>query len=433
MGATGQAVATFPIPAGLRNDDPRLRTVLPDTARPAATRRVTQVAALADSLPDDVVTAISRRVAAIDALPIAEAMVDLLRAADEQYHSVGRRRPCADRWIHAMARRIGLLGRPPETLESVGRHLGVTRERVRQVMAKHAFLPGCQRPYLPQVDRALNLLDQLVPCADAELSNALTSEGIASGQCCYESLRAAAILTGRAVRVAEHGGMLVGDRAEARAVLAAARSLSARYGAFHGDRIRLELAPSAGPALAGRLRRYLDAAPDVADLTGGHYSYLGAGRNRLAGALTEILSVHQPARLADLVGAVARHYEWRDLRDGMPEPGTVPLSARVVREFCARHDRFAVTERDGRTWVSTNRPTRWRAELNGERAMMVDVLDQAPGRSLGRGEFTRRCLRRGVRYTRLAVHLAFDPLFVSDGEAVSLFGAADRVNGDAAR
>jgi DNA-directed RNA polymerase sigma subunit (sigma70/sigma32) len=35
-----------------------------------------------------------------------------------------------------MRRRFGLDGRPPQTLEEVGRELGITRERVRQIQAR---------------------------------------------------------------------------------------------------------------------------------------------------------------------------------------------------------------------------------------------------------------------------------------------------------
>ena len=37
---------------------------------------------------------------------------------------------------HVLARRFGLDGQPPQTLEEVGAELGITRERVRQLESR---------------------------------------------------------------------------------------------------------------------------------------------------------------------------------------------------------------------------------------------------------------------------------------------------------
>lgn len=412
------------IPAGLRNDDPRLREVLPVELRPGGLRRVVPIVDIAGRLTDEARAGVVTVARHIESMTLDEAVVDLLRAADAEFHSTGRRRPCEARWLNAMALRIGLAGDPPMTLEEVGRRLGVTRERVRQVMAKHVSLPDCLRPYLPQLDRASALLHELAPASAEELSALLHREGLTSGRASFESLRAAAVFTGRSFSVTTCKGLVVRDAHETRAVLAAARKLTTRHGAFQVEHLADEVAIEGWKLTDDDAERYLRSAPDVVHLTGSYFVYPAAARNRLAAALRTTLSVHQPLPLATATTAIRRLYEWRNFGGGSAGREVVPPGASAVRAFCAHHEDFEVTDTaDGGCLVGAREPLDWREVLDAESRTMVAVLDEADHHVLDRQTLIARCEARGVRATAAAANLTYHPAFVRLGRNLwSLLG-----------
>ncbi|HEY9390083.1 MAG TPA: sigma factor-like helix-turn-helix DNA-binding protein [Mycobacteriales bacterium] len=413
--ASGEEASTEGIPAGLRNDDPRLRAVLPPELRAAGLGRVLPVADLAGRLTERARDAVVEVAHDIAGMPLERALVDLLRAADAEFHSTGRRRPCEDRWLTAMALRIGLTGAPPMTLEEVGRRLGVTRERVRQVMAKHVSLPNCLRPYLPQVDRVMTLLHELAPVSLEELGERFQQEGLTGGPVSFDSLRAAAVFTGRTLHVTASHGLVAGDLREARAVLAAARKLTSRHGVFQVEQLADEVALEGWKLTDEDTERYLRSAPDVSHLTDRYFVCPGATRNRLVTALRTTLCVYRPMPLPALTAAVRRLYEWRNFGGGSAGREVVPPSARALRAFCAGHGEFVVSQQGGTCLVSTREPLDWRQVLGAESRTMVAVLDEAPHRVLDRQTLLARCEARGVRSQTAAAHLTYHPAFVRLG------------------
>lgn len=403
------------IPAGLRNDDPRLRPVLPPTLLPAALRRVVELSEVEDQLTDDVRANVTQVAAEIPSMPLEDALVDLLRAADAEFHSVGRRRPCEERWLEAMALRIGLVGGPPMTLEEVGRRLGVTRERVRQVMAKHMSLPNCRRPYLPQIDRALELVHDLVPCGVEEMGAVLQQQGITASRISFDSLRAAAVFTGRVLDLVMFDGLVVRDRREAAAVLVAARKLTTRHGVFRAEQLADEVAIEGWKLTDEDAERYLVSAPDVTRLATDYFVHTKSRRNRLLTALRTTLCLQQPMSLAALTAATRRLYEWRNFGGGSSGREVVPPTANALRAFCLQHGDFVVEEEDGDCLISSRRPLDWRDILSAESRIMVGILREAPNQVLDRQTFLSRCEARGVRSHIAAVHLTYHPAFVRLG------------------
>lgn len=414
-GTPDDQVPTEGIPAGLRNDDPRLRRALPVELRSSGLRRVVPVADLAGQLSDEVRTAVVEVARGIEAMTLEDALADLLRAADAEFHSIGRRRRCEDRWLEAMALRIGLTGAPPMTLEEVGQRLGVTRERVRQVMAKHVSLPDCLRPYLPQIDRVTELLHELAPANMGRLAERLQREGLTGSLVSFDSLRAAAVFTGRALHVTTSAGLVVRDIREARAVLAAARKLTSRHGAFQVEQLADEVAIDGWKLTDDDTERYLCSAPDVRHLTGNYYFCPGAARNRLVTALRTTLCLHQPMSLPAVAAAIRRLYEWRNFGGGSAGREVVPPAAHAIRAFCVVHEDYLVHEEGGNCLISAREPLDWREVLGAESRTMVAVLDEAAHRILDRQTFLARCEARGVRSNTAAVHLTYHPAFVRLG------------------
>lgn len=409
------ALSTDDIPAGLRNDDPRLRTILPPALHPHGLRRVVALAEVEDQICPEVRKAIIETARRIEAMALEDALTDLLQAADAEFHSTGRRRPCEQRWLEGMALRIGLVGDPPMTLEEVGRHLGVTRERVRQVMAKHISLPNCRRPYLPQVDRTLALLHDLVPCGADELGARLRAAGITRSQPSFDSLRAAAVFTGRPLDLALSNGLVVRDSREARAVLSTSRKLSIRHGAFRPEQLADDVAIDGWKLTDEDAERYLSSSPEVLRLTGNYFVHTGAGRNRLTSTLRTTLCLHQPLPLSTLLAATRRLYEWCNFRGGSSGREVVHPGAEALRAFCATQDEFVVTGEGEDCLISNVDPLDWREVLGQESRIMVHVLDEAPHRTLDRHTLLARCESRGVRANVATIHLNYHPAFVRLG------------------
>ena len=83
-----------------------------------------------------------------------------------------------DRDAEIAIRRFGWGGQPPTTLQQVGAEFALTRERVRQVVAR--ALKRLGPTYMPQLQHALDLISARSPLRADEVAPLLIGEGLAT-------------------------------------------------------------------------------------------------------------------------------------------------------------------------------------------------------------------------------------------------------------
>lgn len=107
--------------------------------------------------------------------------------------------------------RLGLDGTAPLSLSAAGARAEVSRERMRQIEERVLRLLPKEAVFLPQLDEALHLLDQLAPCLVARASRALRARGLCQGDRSVAMVLTAAALFARhaTVELASSGKRLV--------------------------------------------------------------------------------------------------------------------------------------------------------------------------------------------------------------------------------
>lgn len=159
--------------AQISGDDPRFRVLrgvvhgasLRDhihrlSKNATVTGKAYEMAQLAARLPD-----VEARVRDIERMNLEDALEDwLAHIIPEDTHR------------NSIARRLGWTGSPPETLAAIGKELGLTRERVRQVQAQTLEqLPGAHPLFLPVLDNVIESVTTATPMTD-EAATAFTVE-----------------------------------------------------------------------------------------------------------------------------------------------------------------------------------------------------------------------------------------------------------------
>ena len=95
------------------------------------------------------------------------------------------------------ARYYGFDGRGGGTLQTVGNEIGLTRERVRQIVAAALESLSTRRAFSPMLDRTIAFVADRMPAPAGEIEAELRSQGMTSGLFRLEGVVEAAELLGR--------------------------------------------------------------------------------------------------------------------------------------------------------------------------------------------------------------------------------------------
>jgi hypothetical protein len=309
--------------------------------------------------------------------------------------------------------RLGWSGRQL-TLAAAGREAGVTRERMRQLEERvRADLPAVP-VYVPALMRALDALAAAAPIEASDAAALLKERGISEAPFAPESLIAAAadLHIDSPITLAESRGLSMvvdaGVQAPVAAILATARSMAGRSGIGDAVEVSAEVSVRIGADCSTEeVRRTLSASPHVLMLHGSWYwvTDLPDGRNRVAHACCDLLSVNAPLSVTCLWEGLKRWYTRRNVNSGSTR-NIPPVEA--LRAFLQAHPDFIVNAEDN---VRPTGPMDYRQRLSPAERTMVEVLRSAPDGVLDRVTLTSECARRGIGTELISVHLTYNPLF----------------------
>ena len=230
------------------------------------------------------------------------------------------------------ARYYGFDGRGGCTLRTVGNEIGLTAERVRQIVTAASQWLSTQRPVSPTLDRTIAFVVDHMPAAAGRIETQLQSQRLASGLFRLEGVIKAAELLRRRLPfsiTALKGERLVHSRdiASLDTIVPIVRRLMSRWGlATLSDvvakvrKVRSDVC--ARKALASALACLGDF--HWLEQSTGWFWLSGTPNNPVLNRIREILSVTNPIHISELKAGIGRDYRmW-----GFSPP------KRVFLEFC---------------------------------------------------------------------------------------------------
>ena len=253
---------------------------------------------------------------------------------EEELAAIGAGLSSRDRAV--VFRKVGIDGGGGCTLEEAGNGVGVTRERVRQVIKKFVGkLEGRGRPHVPTLDRVLATMVNLAPSPTSVVEKRLVDEGFTGKPFRLEGvLEVAPMLSRRPALMIEKVGdarllLKTGQEELPRTILSAARRTTEHWGLGRINDVAETASERADqPAPESVVTAVLLAQGDFEWLeeSGGWFWLTSVSRNRVVNQIRKMLSAVTVVPISELRHGVSRAYRMQ----GFAPP------RRVLIEICAR-------------------------------------------------------------------------------------------------
>ena len=421
---------SYAVPDGvaLWNDDPRLRDLLPPDLLPDAIGATELSALLCDPTRRAQLAtcteALRAELARQEIQTLEEGARDLVTRADLLLHDARPRgrgyrgSPCDSVVIESLLLRYGLGGEAPGTLEDMGRAIGRTRERARQIQKKHEPALRSIRPSWPQLDRALAVALAMAPCSEHDLADELIRQGLTLRRYSLQSLRASAVFAGRHFRLDGAEGVAGLSRTTLAAVRRATRTLASRQGLASLLQISDELVEQGIVASEDEVRADLVLGGSVVWLDEHHVTWPDTRRNRLVNTLRTMLAVHQPVDLVTAQNAISDFWTYRNAGRPATHTALTPPSAEALRAFCSWHPDFVVVNSSGRDALRATTHLDHTTELGVEAALLVELIRSTPDRATDRVTLVEAAEAVGMKSATVSVYLSYHPAFASPAHNV---------------
>jgi hypothetical protein len=301
------------------------------------------------------------------------------------------------------ARYYGFDGRGGGSLQTVGNEIGLTRERVRQIVTVISERLNTGRPVSPALDRTIAFVIDHMPAAAGDIEAELRSQRLTLGLFRLEGVINAAELLGRRLpfSITEvKGERLVHARGIPSVVpiVRIARRVIARGGmATISDVVAdvRKVEPSACD------RNLVISA--LACLEGFHWLEQSAGwfwlsdnpNNRVLNRIRKILSIANPINISELRAGVARDYRMKG----------VSLPKRVLLEFCRQAPGLRVNDEAVKAQPAVSSDD----VLSQVERDIIHILSDHDG-TMAASEFKSVCLGMGVNRRTFYQNLVSSPV-----------------------
>lgn len=352
-----------------------------------------------------VTTEIENRVAEIGCLPLEQALLSFLRILTKD--ETGER-------SEVLAARLGWAGAKPLTLKECSEKLGITRERVRQLQMQATSRIPRHEVLMPQLDRALAVLEENAPIGFEQASLLLHDAGLTAGKFHIPSLLDIAKLlrkqTSLKSKLSAVEGVLVRDEdAEmVSRVLPIGRKLVGRSGVSSIFQVQDALDALGYQITEDSLKRVLEGIPETCQFLDDMWFVINdipADRDRLRNTVRKMLAVTSPQKLGSLREGVRRAFRGRGISYSGSHPPVAP-PAYILRLYLERSSEFALYGDD----VSPTRALDYRQELGENEHLMVDALRSSPTGVLDRRSLAEGCIARGMNENTFNVYTSYSSI-----------------------
>lgn len=254
-------------------------------------------------------------------------------------------RSLEDRDSAIIARHYGLDGKGGANFQRIGDEVGLTRERVRQIVSETDPRQYFKSGGTGALDRVIAFVVSNLPSRAEELESSLQSNGLTRGIFRLEGLLSTATLLRRPApfRVAslnETRFAVAASYPDFREIAARARQKVRRYGMAN------MASCGAGKHKAGGSQRELElihsiltAQPDFRwlDHNTGWFWFSDATNNRVANRIRKMLAVANPLKISEIRAGLAR------MRDPLPPNGTLIAFCRQLQGLSVYDDTITAT------------------------------------------------------------------------------------------
>ena len=323
------------------------------------------------------------------------------------------------------ARYYGFDGLGGASLQTVGNEVGLTRERVRQIVTASWARLRTGRPISPALDRTIALVVERMPATAGEIEAELRSQRLTSGLFRLEGVIKAAELLGRRLPFSMteiKGERLVHARdiPSVDRIVRVARRLISLWGMATISNVVAEVR-KVEPACDRDL-----VVSALACLGGFHWLEQSADwfwlsdspDNRVLSRIRKILSVANPINLSELRAGIARDYRMK----GFSPP------KRILLEFCRQAPGLRVNDEAVKAEPAINEDD----VLSQTERGIAHVLSDH-GETMATSELKSVCLGMGVSRVAFYSRILYSPIISKYGVGrYGLIGSGER-SGSAAR
>jgi hypothetical protein len=316
-------------------------------------------------------------------------------------HAAGRKR----RNAVIFARRVGLSGDAPQTLQTVGDIFDMTRERVRQIESKCWQRISVSRMRTPGLDQAIRIIESLAPAPTEQIVQQLIAHQLVDRPIQPHAIVALANrLRGMNWTVAEYGTATFLIGADQQDLLPHISAIAKRAVTHWGMATIDDIAASAGEKCAfvvssEFVRVVLSNRPDFRwlDEGMGWFWITSTARNRLANQIYKILAVWNRIAISELREGVGRAHRMQ----GFAPPATALI------EFCRQLPDVAV---NGRSVIATH--SREMSHLLSENQLTIAriMLDRGP--VVRRDDLEEWCTSAGMNVSSFYIYISYLPFIV---------------------
>lgn len=307
-----------------------------------------------------------------------------------------------------LAHRLGWADGQVHTLQEVGDAEGLTRERVRQFEAKAQRGLAERTVFAPRFLAALECARSQAPCSQADLAQALCTQGIAQHPWTASALLQTAaffgVPHGLTVQYLGTAEYLASDPANASLgdlVLSRAQARSRCQGAVSTQELAFELSEHFKRWVSEKEVRAIASALAEARWLDEPRGWLWFGEHphhRVLNATRKMLSITPRLPLDDLYEGLLRNYR-------MDADPICPKA--IVLALCRQVSWIHVRQV---SHLTPRIPLNYREELAEVECAMVQLLQEAGG-ALDHYTFRKRCRQRGISPSTFGVYEGNSPLF----------------------
>jgi hypothetical protein len=302
---------------------------------------------------------------------------------------------------------LGWDGKPHRTLEAIGEDCKVTRERVRQVVAKCARYLDAREVSPVALQRAVEIICKNVPLTQSSLDQRLKEHGLASDGFCVDSIKRAAGVFGLDfpfdVRAGTDPLIIHKKYAELpEGLLRAAKVEVAAQGAIVDDQLVEICREISGSAVDPSFTHTVlfsegsfQRLPDCEDWWW-RPSAAARGRNRSVNTITKVIAASRAVRLAELREACRRH-----VRSNHIAPPT-----RVLRAICSS---LPFLRLQGDLVEAIPDSLDWDNVLNPSEMLLLEIFDRR-GPVLDSYTVSEEGIALGINENSLTIYKTYSPI-----------------------
>lgn len=301
-------------------------------------------------------------------------------------------------------RLMGWDGKGGQTLEAIGQNSGMTRERIRQISQNQIDRIKNKSPYLPVLDRALEVILAHSPCLVTDLENIFLKERLSKVSFKLQGVIYAAEAVGRKYPfIVENGdgqSYVISREAHGitKQILQLARKAISHWGVTTIEDVAAEVSGVIGKPISSEfVAAVVSAQPSFAwlDETSGWFWFNSTARNALLNQIEKILCVCERIHVTELRSGVSRNHR----REGFAPP------QRVLLALCEQAGTYKVE--GNLIWAD---PPLNHLEILAETEKTFVSVFRKIGPLVGVHKLEDECMRQGMNHASFWMSLTNSPI-----------------------